>query len=180
MKKLISLPLFVILLSVFFISCKPTKEELDKNIAEYEKNLSVKLKESNGTEYANELYEFYSDYIKYYPEEPIVHEITHKAAMLAMDFGASANAINLFEKYLENEPDEEKQAQTLFYMGFIYENQVYDLVNADVYYRKVIEKFPNSSIAPNVKVLLENLGKEPEEFIKKEEADSSSTNEKPI
>jgi TolA-binding protein len=52
-------------------------------------------------------------------------------------------------------------------LGFIYANELNNYEKAKIYYQKFLERYPNSELAISAKFELENLGRKPEEIIKK-------------
>ncbi len=76
-------------------------------------------------------------------------------------------AIEIADVLIEKYPDFEMTPMAMFIKGFVYENKLGDLQNAEITYRQFIEKYPNSPIVEDVKATLENLGLTPEELVRK-------------
>jgi hypothetical protein len=55
----------------------------------------------------------------------------------------------------------------MYLKGFVYENIVGDLQNAEMTYSQFIEKYPESPMVEEIKFTIENLGLSPEELIRK-------------
>ena len=91
----------------------------------------------------------------------------------ALDVAVGVNAegpqkaIDIADVLVEKYPDFEMTPMALFIKGFVYENMIGDLQNAEMTYRQFIEKYPNSPMVEDVKATLENLGLTPEELIRK-------------
>ena len=51
-------------------------------------------------------------------------------------------------------------------VGFTYANLLKDFENAKYNYQRFIDKYPNHALVHDTKILIENLGKSPEELIK--------------
>ena len=91
----------------------------------------------------------------------------------ALDVAVGVNAegpqkaIDIADVLIEKYPDFEMTPMALFIKGFVYENMIGDLQNAEMTYRQFIEKYPNSPMVEDVKATLENLGLTPEELIRK-------------
>ena len=91
----------------------------------------------------------------------------------ALDIAVGVNAegpdkaIKIADMLIEKYPDFEMTPMAMYLKGFVYENMIGDLQNAEMTYRQFIEKYPNSPIVEDVKATLENLGLTPEELIRK-------------
>ena len=91
----------------------------------------------------------------------------------ALDVAVGVNAegpqkaIDIADVLIEKYPDFEMTPMALFIKGFVYENMIGDLQNAEMTYRQFIEKYPESPMVGDVKATLENLGLTPEELIRK-------------
>jgi hypothetical protein len=58
--------------------------------------------------------------------------------------------------------------------GNIYESELNDLDKARECYERYLQYYPNKPFAKDVKVLLDNLGKSPEELLKSIQKESNS------
>ncbi len=76
-------------------------------------------------------------------------------------------AIDIANVLIEKYPDFEMTQMAMYLKGFVYEDMIGDLQNAEMTYRQFIEKYPNSPIVEDVKATLENLGLTPEELVRK-------------
>lgn len=76
-------------------------------------------------------------------------------------------AIDIADVLIEKYPDFEMTPMSMFIKGFVYENMIGDLKNAELTYRGFIEKYPDNPMVEDVKSTLENLGLSPEELIRK-------------
>ena len=79
-------------------------------------------------------------------------------------------AIEIADVLIEKYPDFEMTPMAMFIKGFVYENMIGDLQNAEKTYRQFIEKYPENPMLEDVKATLENLGLSPEELIRKFES----------
>lgn len=79
-------------------------------------------------------------------------------------------AIEIADVLIEKYPDFEMTPMAMFIKGFVYENKLGDLQNAEMTYRQFIEKYPDNPMVGDVKSTLENLGLSPEELIRKFES----------
>ena len=91
----------------------------------------------------------------------------------ALDIAVGVNAegpekaIKIADVLIEKYPDFEMTPMAMFIKGFVYENKLGDLQNAEITYRQFIEKYPDNPMVEDVKATLENLGLSPEELIRK-------------
>jgi len=60
----------------------------------------------------------------------------------------------------------------LFSIAFSYENNLNDFEQARIYYNQFLQKYPNSDLAEDAKLSIENLGKTDEEFLESINKDS--------
>ena len=91
----------------------------------------------------------------------------------ALDIAVGVNAegpekaITIADALIEKYPDFEMTPMAMFIKGFVYENKLGDLHNAEITYRQLIEKYPDNPMVEDVKATIENLGLSPEELIRK-------------
>ena len=91
----------------------------------------------------------------------------------ALDIAVGVNtedpekAVKIADVLVEKYPDFEMTPMAMFIKGFVYENMIGDLQNAEMTYRQFIEKYPENPMLEDVKSTLENLGLSPEELIRK-------------
>jgi outer membrane protein assembly factor BamD (BamD/ComL family) len=125
---------------------------------------------------ADSLLTAYESFMKHFPEDSLTVKIAFKAANLSMNMGDGAKAIELFDKFIEKYPDNPKAAVSMFFKGYIYENQLKNLDKAKEIYLQFIEKYPHGDFTKDARIALQNLGKTPEqmvqEFDDKRKADS--------
>ena len=116
-----------------------------------------------------QLVDAYLLFAKQNPNDQQTPEFLFKALDVAVGVNAEGpqKAIDIADILIEKYPDFEMTPMALFIKGFVYENMIGDLQNAEMTYRQFIEKYPNSPIVEDVKATLENLGLTPEELIRK-------------
>jgi len=100
-------------------------------------------------------------------------DILLKAAGLAKTIENPTKAIELYASILANAPQHPKAATAQFMTGFIYANDLNELDKAKAAYETFLQKYPNDELAESAKMEIENLGKSPEELIKKFEQQQS-------
>ena len=116
-----------------------------------------------------QLVDAYLLFAKQNPNDQQTPEFLFKALDVAVGVNAEGpqKAIDIADVLIEKYPDFEMTPMALFIKGFVYDNMIGDLQNAEMTYRHFIEKYPNSPIVEDVKATLENLGLTPEELIRK-------------
>ena len=116
-----------------------------------------------------QLVDAYLLFAKQNPNDQKTPEFLFKALDVAVGINAEGpqKAIDIADILIEKYPDFEMTQMAMFVKGFVYENMIGDLQNAEMTYRQFIEKYPNSPIVEDVKATLENLGLTPEELIRK-------------
>ena len=116
-----------------------------------------------------QLVDAYLLFAKQNPNDRQTPEFLFKALDVAVGINAEGpqKAINIADVLIEKYPDFEMTPMAMFIKGFVYENMIGDLQNAEMTYRHFIEKYPNNPMVEDVKSTLENLGLTPEELIRK-------------
>ena len=116
-----------------------------------------------------QLVDAYLLFAKQNPNDLQSPDFLFKALDVAVGVNAEGpqKAIDIADVLVEKYPDFEMTPMALFIKGFVYENMIGDLQNAEMTYRQFIEKYPNSPMVEDVKATLENLGLTPEELIRK-------------
>lgn len=116
-----------------------------------------------------QLVDAYLLFAKQNPNDQQTPEFLFKALDVAVGINAEGpqKAINIADVLIEKYPDFEMTPMAMFIKGFVYENMIGDLQNAEMTYRHFIEKYPNNPMVEDVKSTLENLGLTPEELIRK-------------
>jgi outer membrane protein assembly factor BamD (BamD/ComL family) len=174
MKKAIILILLIPV--VLMTGCKPSREKTISRIDILEKSLFAPEAVSFNKEKADSLQAFYLDFIKDYPKDSLTPGYLFKAANIAMNSGNGNKAIDFFDQYIQNYPDQPKASMCMFFKAFIYENMLQNLDKARETYLMFIEKYPAHDFTNDARLALVNLGKTPEmlvrEFEEKGKADS--------
>ena len=103
------------------------------------------------------------------PNDHQTPDFLFKALDVAVGVNAEGpqKALDIANILIEKYPDFEMTPMAMFIKGFVYENMIGDLQNAEMTYRQFIERYPNNPMVEDVKSTLENLGLTPEELIRK-------------
>ena len=130
---------------VFVKGAKPTKEEVIQ------------------------LVDAYILFAKQNPNDSQSPEFLFKALDIAVGVNAEGpqKAIDIANVLIDKYPDFEMTPMAMYLKGFVYENKLGDLHNAEITYRHLIEKYPDNPMVGDVISTIENLGLSPEELIRK-------------
>lgn len=159
--------LLVIILSFSYCNHEVTKEERQSNITNLEAipfidTVTFEINEKH----SNDLVNAYAEFAEAYPEDEQTPEYLFRAAEISRSTKSPQKAIDLYQKLVEKYEKYEKTPYCQFLIGFTYDNDLKDMFKAKENYTLFIDKYPDHDFVKDAKVLLENLGKSPEELIK--------------
>ena len=119
-----------------------------------------------------QLVDAYTLFAEQNPNDAQSPDFLFKALDIAVGVNAEGpeKAVKIADVLIEKYPDFEMTPMAMFIKGFVYENMIGDLQNAEKTYRQFIEKYPDNPMVGDVKSTLENLGLSPEELIRKFES----------
>lgn len=132
------------------------EKKLFENTATYFDNMPL----------AEELIALYEDYYKNYPEDSLTAGYIFKAGETARSLNKGEEAIRFYDIIYNEYKDYDKNAYCLFLKGFVYENVIRNILKAKEFYTLFIEKYPDHEFADDAKILVDQLGKSPEELIR--------------
>jgi outer membrane protein assembly factor BamD (BamD/ComL family) len=163
------------ILSMFVISCGNNKDEAVKKITELEK----KLLDPNGNP-INEVSAYnlqveYDDFAMKFAEEPEAPEYLFKAANISINLGWGESAVKILNKFLEKFPEHTRAPEAMFFLGFVYDNQINDDAKAGDYYQQFLKKYPSHTFAKDAEASIKNLGKTDEELMREFEKMNGDT-----
>lgn len=99
------------------------------------------------------------------PKDPESTAVLNQAAENAYYTQQYDRALYLYEWFQTAYPDDPKAPQAMFMRAFIYDNDLEQYETAGRLYQEFIQKHPDDDFADDAEVLLENLGKSPEEMM---------------
>ena len=99
------------------------------------------------------------------PKDPAAPGYLHEAAKIAGYVNSHKKAIRLYEKIHETYPQHEKAGQSLFMVGFIYDNELNDDTKAKEGYEQFVKTYPDNDFVDDATFLMSNLGKTDDEII---------------
>jgi len=164
---------FFLFLSLLIIACtsneekqKKEKQAIESNIARLEKIIASDTTGEINIAAAYEVIKNYASYSYKFPNDSSTPEYIFRMAHIFKALGKYREAVEAFHKIESKYPDYKKLDICVFMQGNIYETELHDLDKARDCYERFLQKFSSNPIAKDVKVLLENLGKSPEELLK--------------
>lgn len=148
--------LFIVLL-VFLVSCSPKSEtELFKegNSAEAEKNFALAI-------------EKYTEVVDKFSATAYAESSQYRIAMITVNQeGNKQQAVEAHRKFYIMFPQSKQAPAMLFLAAFIYNNDLRNFDSARVLYGEFLQKYPDHELAESAKFEVENLGKNPDEYLK--------------
>lgn len=162
MKKL----LLVSLISFAIIACNNEKRKLKSEIDEMEKSAFADTTGTIMFESATGLVDKYVAYADKYQEEKESPDYLFKAAEISMNMGNHLQSIQLFDKFRERYPENEKAPMALFFKGFVFDDRLKDFPAAEAVYEEFLQTYPNHEMADDVQAMKLHLGKSDEEIIR--------------
>ncbi|MDZ7741781.1 MAG: tetratricopeptide repeat protein [Bacteroidota bacterium] len=171
--------LVVFFLTAFvLVSCGPSKSDMQQEITQNEEALFAGEAKGIDKGKAALLINSYVQYADAFPEDSMSPDYLFRAADISMNIFESGQAIDLYNRIINNYPEYEKVPQCVFLKAFVYENNLNDLNSAKKYYKEFLAKYPDDEFADDAEMSLQNLGKSPEELIKEFEAKMKEQEEK--
>jgi hypothetical protein len=101
-----------------------------------------------------------------YPAETINASHLNEAAKLATSIRDPKKAIDLYDWISRKYPDTPYGPKSVFLAAFTYENYLNDEGLARAGYERFLAEYPDDELARDARLLLDNLGKDPEELIR--------------
>jgi len=157
--------LTIISVLLYVTACGPSAEEDLKLIKETESELYDASKEFNVAK-ADMLIRNYDQFATKHPKHEKAASFLFRAGDLSMGRNKSDLAIGFFDRVINDYPDFEKSPDALFLKGFVLENQVKDLDQAETVYNEFLSKYPDHDMASSAEFSLKNLGIPPDQLIK--------------
>lgn len=163
------------ILSLVVTSCGSSSEEAVTKITELEKKLLDAKGNPINEVAAYNLQVEYDDFAVKFPEDPRAPEYLFKAANISINLGWGESAIKILDKFLEKFPEHNKAPEAMFFLGFVYDNQVNDDTKAGDYYKQFLKKYPSHAFAKDAEASIKNLGKTDEELMREFEKLNNDT-----
>lgn len=151
---------------IFLSSCGSPDQNLQSEIETLEDSLFADATKMIDRQMAQKLINKYIEFADAYPQDPETPGTLFKAGDMAMNLNMPKQAIEVFDRIMDEYPDFEKAPQCLFLKGYVYENNYKDLDKAKQAYEEFLVKYPDDEFADDAEISIKNLGKSPEELIR--------------
>ena len=161
--------------TMIVVGCTSKKQQLITAIATSE---SILKNDSTGImdyKKAIAMTVLYEQYIQLYPEDTLSAIYLFKAADVAAHSQQTKHAIELYKKLIKNYPDYKNMPDAMFFIGFLYENELKDKKEATKAYREFLMAYPNNEQSDAARFLLQNINTPDEDLIKKFESMPQNT-----
>ncbi len=100
--------------------------------------------------------------------EAILSQMSYRDFMLAAQYAINRmrfkDALSAYEQAIDRFPQNPQVYKAMFLAGFVCSEYLKDFDKARMFYKAVVEKFPNCDLADDAQWMLENMGKPPEEM----------------
>jgi outer membrane protein assembly factor BamD (BamD/ComL family) len=160
----------IIIMSAFFIGCKPSRDKSVLDIQKFEKNLYSQQTISFNKPKGDSLLKMYDDFVTRFPADSLSPVYLFKAINLTITEGDGNKALSLLDKFMKKYPDHPKVPVCAFFKGYVYENILKNMDLAKENYLIYIEKYPDDVFVKDARMAIKNLGKTPDQMIKEFEA----------
>lgn len=163
-----------------FASDRRAKDVTDKIIKEqadhenYFKNLAKDVLTNPGDRGVNpantELFiDMCESFAIAYPTEKMAPVYLFKAADMARALGSLPKMLSMYDWIVKYYPTFDKASLALFLKGFALDSEMGKFESATEVYNEFLNKYPQDSLAKDVRFLLENIGKTPDQMYKEME-----------
>lgn len=147
--------------AVMLTACQASKEKLNEQIKVLEKEMSTE----HSAQTRERLLVLCQDYVSKYPKDSLAPEYLFKAGTLNVSLRKGEEALSNFVNLINRYPKSEYIPQAYYYIAFVYEDVIYDIIAAEAAYTEFIERYPNHKLAEDAKLSIRYLGKSPEDII---------------
>ncbi len=157
----------MVLLTVLFLAaCTGKQERMSAKISKLEQSLVDSVSRTFDKNKAVALIKLYDAYAGSYPGDTLSAQYLFKMSELQTHAETPQAAIQTLDRIIREYPDFRRTPECMFLKGFIYDNNLADFEKAKVCYMEFIRSHPEHYFADDAQVLLDNLGKSPEELIR--------------
>lgn len=170
----------LVLIQFLFFSCgDKTSQEGEDLLLKAQKMLDS-AQGLNSKELKLEAIELYNDFISKYPDSTKVVEAYYEIARIYSDINDYREMIKVYENIASKYPNSKHERNALFMIGFTYDSNLRDTVNAIASYKKFLEKYPTDTegdrLSESASLMLKSLeGKfNLDEFLKEKETQSTA------
>ncbi len=109
----------------------------------------------------------YKRYVDHFPEDSLAPQQLFRAGSVARSLKEPQKALNIFQRFLNEYPDHEKEPTVRFLIAFIYDQDLDKKKKAKKLYRTVIDSFPDHRLAKDAEQYLKVIDLSDEELIER-------------
>jgi len=175
------LKLIILFLPVmFYLSCGDKSGQEPEDLLMSAKKMLDSAQVLNSNELKLEAVELYNNFIKKYPDSAKVIDAYYEIARIYSDINDYKEVIKVYEKIADKYPNTKHERNALFMIGFTYDSNLRDTVNAITAYKKFLEKYPTDTegdrLSESASLMLKSLeGKiNIEEYLKESETQKTA------
>ena len=159
--------LSLIVIAMLFTMCKNEAKTTRATLIQQISDMETELVNSDYTvafEKSQKLMDVYKEFVSDYPSDTLAPEMLMRCAMVAAGSNQEMYAVTLFKQIYNDYPQSSLRSEALFREAFTYDNMG-NPDQAKPLYEQFLVEFPGDPLTNDVKILLENVGKSPEELI---------------
>ncbi|MBI9033095.1 MAG: hypothetical protein JEZ03_01355 [Bacteroidales bacterium] len=157
-------------------SCTSTYDSLKEEIARQEKNLFEDHSGVADQKLAKEMNEAYLSFADQFPNDSLSPEYLFRAAEIDANVLGAKQAIQYYDRILDNYSNYPKMPEALFMKAFIYDRDFQNVKLSEKYYSLFVKKFPDHPLANDAKLSIQHLGMSDVDIIKMFQQKNSTTN----
>jgi outer membrane protein assembly factor BamD (BamD/ComL family) len=164
--------LLILITLIYSCTSNPSNKDIDKKnrllveIQQTEKKLYSDTVMNLDIGAANNAIILYSRFATQNPDDTASAEYLFRAAEICKALNKGRLALSYYERIENDYSTFPKKAVCIFMQGFVNENLLLDYDKAKYHYERFLKEYPNHALAKDTKVIIQNLGKTPEELIK--------------
>lgn len=152
--------------AVLLFSCNLSNEQkIEDEISEIVKEM--KTSNQLDPEKISTLIGLYGDYVTQFPQSEKAPKYLEMQAKYLTAINHFEQAIDIYQKIIDEYPNYDKVSEALFMQAFTYEVNLVNLPKAEVLYKRYIELYPQGDFADDAKYSIENLYLTPEQLLEK-------------
>ena len=144
-----------------------SKDELQTEIAKMEQDLSNKLRIKFDDVLAQQVVDLYVEYANNNPQDSITPEYLFKAGEVCIGLKQFDQSVIHFERIYKHFPKYSKYVESLYLVGFVYDEYMNNYGKAKEYYEKIVNDHADHSFEDDAQASIETLGLSDEEIIKR-------------
>lgn len=156
--------IWIVLLAFTMVACKNADlEKLTKEKDQFYDNLQeLKFDYKD----AMQLAESYRQFFQRHPKNKEIPDLTMELADLTNNYlNEPKEAISHYSRVIEEYSKYEEVPVAIFMIATIYHDKLKDYEKSKIYYEKLINEYPDHYFVKDAKIMLDNLGKSPEELL---------------